>query len=125
MPFYNQQATMGSIAAAATIEPPETENEAPMSENLGIKIQFEAPMSDETSSVHAPSKITTVTQGTSPPKGFDCPPVEVAAVLHAKFSGGKIVKLDKAKKYLTVSFSVGEILFTLPNRFNMGFLKLL
>ena len=65
----------------------------------------------------------------SPPEQketFDCSLVDVGtAVTHGKFGDGKVVKLDKAKKYITVAFSVGEKVFVMPSCFDMGFLKLL
>ena len=46
-------------------------------------------------------------------------------VSHGKFGEGKVVKVDKVKKYITVVFSVGEKVFVMPSCFDLGFLKLL
>lgn len=48
---------------------------------------------------------------------------EGSVVVHKTFGEGKVVKLDKAKKYLHVTFAVGEKTFVFPDAFKMGFLK--
>lgn len=45
-------------------------------------------------------------------------------VTHKTFGQGTITKLDKTKKYLTVSFAAGQKNFVFPNAFIDGFLKL-
>lgn len=118
--FYNQQATMERLAEeiAAAAEPSTTENGDTMSES---------PLSENPSPVVHTTVAASVKQQPAPPKeAFDCSLAEVGvSVLHTKFGEGKIVKSDKARKYITVAFSVGEKILALPNCFEMGFLKLL
>lgn len=45
-------------------------------------------------------------------------------VTHKTFGQGTVTKLDKTKKYLTVSFAAGQKNFVFPNAFIDGFLKL-
>lgn len=45
-------------------------------------------------------------------------------VTHKTFGQGTVTKLDKTKKYLTVSFVAGQKNFVFPNAFIDGFLKL-
>ena len=126
--FYNQQATMERLAEeiAAVVEPSMTENEPTMSETRDAEIQFTAPMSESTVSGHAPSEMTASEEKPAPKEAFDCSLVDVGtAVFHAKFGEGKVVKLDKSERYITVAFTVGEKIFAMPNCFGMGFLKLL
>ncbi len=47
-----------------------------------------------------------------------------AKVFHQKFGEGKIAAIDKARKYVTVTFSVGEKMFLFPSCFQQGFLSL-
>ena len=129
--FYNQQATMNGMGeiAAAVSESDETKNEAPMSETRAPESAFWTPMSasSPTASAHTMSEVTPEKQPPArPQEAFDCASVDVGtAVSHGKFGDGKVVKLDKARKYITVAFSVGEKIFAMPNCFDMGFLKLL
>lgn len=115
--FYNQQATMQAegesaeeIAAADDILASETEDMAPMSEN----------------EPRVTPTVTTVKREVSPPKEeYDCSTVTVGTVvLHGKFGRGEVVKLDKARKYITVAFSVGEKIFVMPDCFTLGFLRM-
>ncbi len=125
--FYNQQATMEQRDyIAEEIAASETENEGTMSEAEWRDNASAVPMSERGPSIHT-MPVTTIKREPLPPKeAFDCSSVDVGtAVSHAKFGEGKVVKLDRAKKYLTVAFSVGEKIFTMPNCFDMGFLKLL
>ena len=60
---------------------------------------------------------------------FDFSSVEVGAVVrHAKFGEGEVTWMDKAKKYLRVTFTINgqgvEKQFVFPNAFTMGFLSL-
>lgn len=45
-------------------------------------------------------------------------------VTHGKFGYGKVVKIDKTNKYITVVFSIGEKAFVMSDSFDNGFLKL-
>ncbi len=47
-----------------------------------------------------------------------------AVVIHKKFGEGKIVRIDKAQKYIKVDFGQGEKTFVFPSAFEMGFLEL-
>ena len=60
---------------------------------------------------------------------FDFSSVEVGTVVrHAKFGKGEVTWMDKAKKYLRVTFTINgqgvEKQFVFPNAFTMGFLLL-
>ncbi len=127
--FYNQQATMETaesveeIAAADDDMTSGTENEAPMTEGQSHETPYDTTISE---GIAVPtSTVTAVKQGAPPPKEeFDCSVVAVGtSVLHAKFGKGTVIKLDKARKYLTVSFLAGEKTFAMPNCFESGFLK--
>ena len=51
---------------------------------------------------------------------FDCSVIEEGmTVTHAKFGKGKIVSIDKARKYIRVSFSIGEKTFVMPTCFEL------
>ena len=47
-----------------------------------------------------------------------------AIVIHKKFGEGKIVRIDKAQKYIKVDFGQGEKTFVFPSSFIDGFLEL-
>ena len=60
---------------------------------------------------------------------FDFSSVEVGVIVrHAKFGEGEVTWMDKAKKYLRVTFTINgqgvEKQFVFPNAFTMGFLSL-
>ena len=60
---------------------------------------------------------------------FDFSSVEVGTVVrHSKFGEGEVTWMDKAKKYLRVTFIINgqgvEKQFVFPNAFTMGFLSL-
>lgn len=102
--FYNQQATMQATLSEA--------------------IEEIAAASDTNAT--APTHIIThtVEREEQHKQEFDCSVIEVGmAVTHAKFGNGKIVNIDKARKYIRVSFSIGEKTFVMPGCFEMGFLK--
>ena len=79
-------------------------------------------------SPHSPAHavVTTIEKAPEAPQPeFDDPSVEVGtAVFHAKFGNGTVTKLEKAKKHITVTFTVGEKIFAMPDCFTHGFLKL-
>lgn len=45
-----------------------------------------------------------------------------AKVVHKKFGEGTIANIDKAQKYIKITFAVGEKMFVFPNCFEQGFL---
>lgn len=101
--FYNQQATMQTT--------------------VGEVIEEIAAVLDEPA-VYATTVTTVKQQAELPREEFDCSSIAVGTiVLHAKFGKGKIVKIDKARKYISVSFSVGEKNFVMPTCFELGFLE--
>ena len=102
--FYNQQATMQTTLSEAIDE---------------IAVTEDIP-------VTSIPIVTKAVEHTEPPKQeFDCSVITVGmAVTHAKFGSGKIVNSDKARKYIRVSFSIGEKTFVMPSCFEMGFLKI-
>ena len=73
-----------------------------------------------------PTVTTTVTAKEEPKK----PELDLsgavagATVLHKKFGEGKIVRIDKAQKYIKVDFGQGEKTFVFPSAFEIGFLEL-
>ena len=104
--FYNQQATMQTTLTEA--------------------IEEIAAITDD---IFIPTPTTTVVTKTTEhneqrKQEFDCSVVSVGMrVTHAKFGKGEIVSIDKARKYIHVSFSIGEKTFVMPSCFEMGFLK--
>ena len=93
-------------------------------DTLSEAIEEIAAASDVPSTVHIPVTTKTMTRNEQPKKEFDCSGITVGmTVTHAKFGNGKIVNIDKARKYLRVSFSIGEKTFVMPNCFESGFLK--
>ena len=68
---------------------------------------------------------TTVKKEEPVKKNYDLSNVAVGiTVYHAKFGKGKVANIDKARKYIRVSFSIGEKTFVMPSCFVDGFLKL-
>lgn len=104
--FYNQQATMQATPSEAIEEVAATD---------GVSI------STPTASVVT----KTVERNEQPKQEFDCSAITVGiTVTHAKFGIGKIVNIDKSRKYIRVSFSIGEKTFVMPSCFELGFLKI-
>lgn len=102
--FYNQQATMQATLSEAIEE---------------IAVTNATPTTTPT-----PVVTKTVKREEQPKQEFDCSVIEVGmTVTHAKFGNGKIVSIDKARKYIRVSFPIGEKTFVMPSCFEMGFLK--
>ena len=102
--FYNQQATMQATLSEAIEE---------------IAVTNATPTTTPT-----PVVTKTEKREEQPKQEFDCSVIEVGmTVTHAKFGNGKIVSIDKARKYIRVSFSIGEKTFVMPSCFEMGFLK--
>ena len=74
-----------------------------------------------------PTATTTITAKEEPKKiELDLSgAVACATVIHKKFGEGKIVRIDKAQKYIKVDFGQGEKTFVFPSAFEMGFLELI
>ena len=103
--FYNQQATMQATLSEAIEE---------------IAVTNSTPTTTPT-----PVVTKTVEREEQPKQEFDCSVIEVGmTVTHSKFGTGKIVHIDKSRKYIRVSFSIGEKPFVMPNCFESGFLKI-
>ena len=119
--FFNQQATMDFVAEAI----PET-----IEEIAPAVIEPKAPpkTGDSITATYGvkPTVTTTVTAKEEPQK----PELDLsgavagATVLHKKFGEGKIIRIDKAQKYIKVDFGQGEKTFVFPSAFEMGFLEL-
>ena len=120
--FYNQQATMGTPkieVAEEYIEEPET----PIVEKKGV------PKSPTFVTVAYGVKlpVTTTVQ-----KAEEAPKVKIdlsgavvgATVIHKKFGEGTISNIDKAQKYIKISFAIGEKMFVFPTCFEQGFLTI-
>ena len=104
--FYNQQATMQTTLSEAIEE---------------IAVTEDIPLP----SANAPVFTAKVAPDEKPQQEFDCSGIIVGmTVTHAKFGKGTIVNIDKAHKYLRVSFSIGEKIFAMPSCFEMGFLTI-
>ena len=103
--FYNQQATMQATLSEA--------------------IEEIAAASDVPSTVHIPITTKTIERKEQPKQEFDCSAIKVGIIVtHTKFGNGKIVNIDKSRKYIRVSFSIGEKTFVMPSCFESGFLKI-
>lgn len=122
--FFNQQATMNSDDEETVIE----------EEPVVIETKPENPASE-------PAKkgpgLVTATYGIAPPVKPDAPPptkpqddFDASAVTlgvevsHKLFGMGKVTWMDQAKKYIRVSFKMGEKQFVFPDAFKLGFLKI-
>ena len=104
--FYNQQATMQTTTS---------------------KVIEEIAVADDAKPVGKPISIVTtaVKQEEQPKQEFDYSGITVGMTAsHAKFGQGTIVTIDKARKYLHVSFVIGEKTFVMPSCFELGFLKI-
>ncbi len=119
--FFNQQATMDFVAEAI---PEAIEEIAP-----AVNEPKTPPKTDDfVTAVYGvkPTITTTITAKEEPKK----PELDLsgavagATVIHKKFGEGKIVRIDKAQKYIKVDFGAGEKTFVFPSAFEMGFLKL-
>lgn len=133
--FYNQQATMQTTQSYAIEE---------VAATVGRSTNIHAAINDtyksqqrEVASINVVAQavipkqsnttvVTTIQQHEQQPTPkYDLSKVVVGAtVTHAKFGKGTIVNIDKAKKYIRISFTVGEKTFVLPDCFEQGFLKL-
>lgn len=71
------------------------------------------------------STVAKIAEPTKPDWATILAPVTTGTtVTHKTFGQGTVTKLDKTKKYLTVSFAAGQKNFVFPNAFIDGFLKL-
>ena len=71
------------------------------------------------------STVAKIAEPTKPDWATILAPVTTGTtVTHKTFGQGTVTKLDKTKKYLTVSFAAGQKNFVFPNAFSDGFLKL-
>ena len=119
--FFNQQATMDFVAEAIPevieeIAPAVVEPKTPPKTGDSITATYGV----------KPTVTTTVTAKEEPPKPeLDLSGVVAGAtVIHKKFGEGKIIRIDKAQKYIKVDFGQGEKTFVFPSAFEMGFLEL-
>lgn len=118
--FKSQQAAMEIPKIAAATEMP-----------VSPKPQPKPPTKQKTTFVTAqygikptPTPKPTETSNPKDPE-IDLSGVKVGTeVKHKKFGMGKIVKMDKAEKYVYVQFAVGEKKFVFPDAFVQGFLKM-
>ena len=116
--FKSQQGAMETPKIAAATETP-----------VIPKLQPKPPTKPKTTLVTAqygikPAPTPKPTEPSKPKKAeIDLSGVKVGAeVKHKKFGMGKIVKMDKAEKYVYVQFAVGEKRFVFPDAFVQGFL---
>jgi hypothetical protein len=119
--FFNQQATMDFVAEAIPeaieeIAPAVVEPKAPPKTGDSITATYGV----------KPTVTTTVTAKEEPKKPeLDLSGVVAGAtVIHKKFGEGKVLRIDKAQKYIKVDFGQGEKTFVFPSAFEMGFLEL-
>ena len=119
--FFNQQATMDFVAEAMPeaieeIAPAVVEPKTPPKTGDSITATYGV----------KPTVTTTITAKEEPQK----PELDLsgavagATVIHKKFGEGKIIRIDKAQKYIKVDFGQGEKTFVFPSAFEMGFLEL-
>ena len=116
--FYFQQATMGTPAeeVAADIE-------------QGVdKVDNEVAADKEKAVPFRTAEYTTTVvkeKEETPKQEIDLSGVVVGAIVtHKKFGEGKITNIDKARKYIKITFSIGEKMFVLPDAFEQGFLRI-
>ena len=119
--FFNQQATMDFVAE---IVPEVIEEIAPA-------VDEPKPTPKASDSITAtygvrPTVTTTVTAKEEPKKPeLDLSGVVAGAtVIHKKFGEGKVLRIDKAQKYIKIDFGQGEKTFVFPSAFEMGFLEI-
>ena len=124
--FYNQQATMeGGVREAApaapvipVIDQTDIEESAKSTQAASVKAGATVP----SHTLKAPIAPTAV-QGAKPKEEYVAPDIENGmTVFHAKFGEGT-VKIDKAKKFVTVTFRAGEKKSIFPDAFKNGYLK--
>lgn len=115
--FYNQQATLTE---------PEKEEEKPKPvHKTASHAAAKPPLVTEAFGVKKPNDSKPQTPPEIMKNDLDLSKVEVGVtVSHKTFGNGTITWIDKAKKYIRVSFSVGEKTFIFPDAFTQGFLKL-
>ena len=119
--FFNQQATMDFAAEAMPevieeIAPAVDEPKTPPKTGDSITAAYGV----------KPTVTTTITakEELKKPELDLSGVVAGATVIHKKFGEGKIVRIDKAQKYIKVDFGQGEKTFVFPSAFEMGFLEL-
>ena len=120
--FYNQQATM----EAPKIEVAEEYVEEPETPIIERKVVSKtSPLVTAAYGVKSP--VTTTVQKTeeAPKVKIDLSGAVVGAtVIHKKFGEGTISNIDKAQKYIKISFAIGEKMFVFPTCFEQGFLTI-
>lgn len=126
--FFNQQATM-DVPQETVEEDTQEEIETPVAIPAMTTITSSAPelvtraygiKTPDTTEKHTPKQHP---QPDNPKP--DLSGVVVGATVHHKtFGEGKVTWMDQAKKYLRVTFNLGEKQFVFPDAFTMGFLKI-
>lgn len=133
--FYNQQATMtiGSTKDI-NIEDETTENTVLKAENKIIKKN--SGFVTEQYGIESPELKVAEDESPYSPKTIDSGKTgeieedfakvdEGKFVFHKKFGEGMVLRIDKAKKHITVKFNEGEKKFIFPDAFVNGFLQLI
>lgn len=119
--FYNQQATMQTTNSETIEEIAVAQESDDVAPSATTSRPVGNPIVANTAGV-----VTTTVKKEEPVKiNYDLSNVTVGTtVYHAKFGKGKVTNIDKARKYVRVSFSIGEKTFVMPSCFTDGFLKL-
>ena len=131
--FYNQQATMEAPKETISVAPAASQIQP--KEKVVVAVPITPPqITPETKKPNLATSAYAIKPPTMPiaPKpaqpeepAFDYSKVqEGIAVVHKSFGEGKIIWIDKARKYIRVQFPAGEKLFTLETAFVQGFLSL-
>lgn len=120
--FYNQQAIMEAPSETFTTHVSQESMVAnEIAENNSHSISNDI---TPRSIAHFPIYTTVVEDKQKEPPSIDLSDIAVGTVVtHSKFGEGKIANIDKAGKYIHVTFSVGEKTFACT-AFDQGFLKL-
>lgn len=119
--FYNQQATMQTTNSESIEEIAVAQD----SDDVASSATTSRPVGNPNVANTAGVVTTTIKKEEPVNLNYDLSNVTVGiTVYHAKFGKGKVTNIDKARKYIRVSFSIGEKTFVMPSCFIDGFLKL-
>lgn len=130
--FYNQQSTMekpGIAEEPEIVEVPVPEEKKPEAPSTPVKTISPKPSlvteAYGIKKVDAPRVPVSIPVAKPAEPELDLSGVEVGTeVSHKAFGAGKVTWMDKAGKYIRVTFTAGEKTFIFPDAFKQGFLKL-
>lgn len=128
--FYNQQATMEALPVLDMPDmvdiPVPTKEQAASAYSRPVPSVTRRPNTTPLlTAQYGISSTSPATMQAEKPAEFIAPNVKDGSImLHKSFGEGTITKIDKAKKYIRVTFAVGEKTFIFPDAFKMGFLQM-